>query len=321
MPFHLPHHHHTHSEPSNTHNNYYSATNAIFQSGQTLGSVGAPTTYYDPKKTSISENPEQRAYPQDSTNTHPSLLSPNPIGYTSRDQSLTVGLSSHPPSAYDHTRHIGRLQENSQVSQPGSAMSDVHHYGAPPSYGNDNATPNHQLPGTLQPGLPQRPNMHIGPVNTAPAIPTLPQIQTQMQQPPSSARPSTNHSHSYSRSSPGGFDTPKYKPFSNKTPETTKYISPTSNYAPPPGQGPSSYSPLGLADIRPRADTVLSGNTFSPEPIVENVDIIQYPTNSNYVTPWPIYAADWCKWTPKGSNVAAGKVAIGSYLEDNHNYV
>lgn len=98
-------------------------------------------------------------------------------------------------------------------------------------------------------------------------------------------------------------------------------MSPPTNTIPPQNQDQNSYSPLGLADIRPRADTGLSGTTFSPEQVVENVDVVQYPTNSNYVTPWPIYAADWCKWTPKGGNTAAGKVAIGSYLEDNHNYV
>lgn len=47
---------------------------------------------------------------------------------------------------------------------------------------------------------------------------------------------------------------------------------------------------------------------------------IQHPTNSNYLAPWPIFAVDWCKWPPK-TNVSQGKIAIGSYLEDNHNYI
>lgn len=112
---------------------------------------------------------------------------------------------------------------------------------------------------------------------------------------------------------------PRYKPFSN-TPEQNKYNSPTS-YGPQTPQGPPSYSPLGLADIRPRADTTLSDQTlFSPVPVQDN-DIMQYPTNSNYVAPWPIYAADWCKWPPRSSTGSAGKVAIGSYLEDGHNYI
>lgn len=186
------------------------------------------------------------------------------------------------------------------------------------------------VPGTLQPGLPARPNQGLGASSTAPSLPTLPQIHTQMQQHQQqqqqqqslSARPpGMSHSHSYSRSSPGNMDTPKYKPFSNKTPEAAKYMSPPNPYAPPPGQGPSSYSPLGLSDIRPRADTVLSDTTFSHSTVATDNEPVSYATNSNYIAPWPIYAVDWCKWTPKGSSTASGKVAIGSYLEDNHNYV
>jgi len=33
-----------------------------------------------------------------------------------------------------------------------------------------------------------------------------------------------------------------------------------------------------------------------------------------------MFAVDWCKWPPK-TNTSAGKIAIGSYLEDNHNYI
>ena len=40
---------------------------------------------------------------------------------------------------------------------------------------------------------------------------------------------------------------------------------------------------------------------------------------SNYMAQWPMYAFDWCKWRPQGNG--AGKLAIGSYLEDGHNYV
>jgi WD repeat-containing protein 68 len=37
------------------------------------------------------------------------------------------------------------------------------------------------------------------------------------------------------------------------------------------------------------------------------------------MAPWALYAFDWCKWAPQGNS--AGKLAIGSYLEDGHNYV
>jgi len=44
------------------------------------------------------------------------------------------------------------------------------------------------------------------------------------------------------------------------------------------------------------------------------------PGNSNYLGPWPVYAFDWCKWPVHGNN-SAGKMAVGSYLEDTHNFV
>jgi DDB1- and CUL4-associated factor 7 len=158
--------------------------------------------------------------------------------------------------------------------------------------------------------------------NTAPQIPTLPnlpQISTQMQQ-QQQQRPATmSHSHSYSRSSPGLMEQTKYKPFTN-TPEQNKYNSPTS-YGPQTPQGPPSYSPLGLADIRPRADTTLSDTTPYTPALTTDTDIMQYPTNSNYVAQWPIYAVDWCKWPPRSNSSSAGKIAIGSYLEDGHNYI
>ena len=128
--------------------------------------------------------------------------------------------------------------------------------------------------------------------------------------------------HSYSKSSPGtSMDpgTPRYKAFSNNTPDASKYMSPAS-YAPPSSSlGPQSHSPLGLADIRPRTEATLGDVHLSPGgPVLE--DPLQYATNSNYLAPWPIFAVDWCKWQPK-NNVSYGKIAVGSYLEDNHNYI
>lgn len=151
----------------------------------------------------------------------------------------------------------------------------------------------------------------------------LPQISTQLHQAPSlSARPPPNHAHSYSNSSPGNIDpgTPKYKAYgSGGTPDTTqKFISPTSR-APPSSVLSPSYSPLGLADIRSRTDTLMNDIQFSTGGATQ-IEEQQYPTNSNYLAPWPIFALDWCKWPPK-SSIGAGKIAIGSYLEDNHNYI
>ncbi|KAI4107006.1 MAG: hypothetical protein L6R37_001899 [Teloschistes peruensis] len=48
-----------------------------------------------------------------------------------------------------------------------------------------------------------------------------------------------------------------------------------------------------------------------------------FSTNSNYMAPWPVYAFDWCKWPVQSQNSgdAAGKMAIGSFVEDGHNFI
>lgn len=136
-------------------------------------------------------------------------------------------------------------------------------------------------------------------------------------------RPQINVSHAYSRSSPAApnYDAPNtYHPYTPTTPGATAshYASPseTSKYGTIGSQRHVSNTPLGLADIRPRADSSMSdgphGN-FGSE--VSNAQ----PGPSNYIAPWAIYAFDWCKWPAQGNG--AGKVAVGSYLEDGHNFV
>ena len=332
MPFHTPRHSHSVSDASQSHDNYYAATNAIYSAGQSVNSVGSPTSSWSGQAHARNpyappdQHPYQLPQPNGNGMTIPYRAAPPPNTVPSQS-------SNDPhPSQFLHTRRISTLSgqgHDPQSQHPGSAMSDVHHYGQPPAYAGDNvsinvqpSTPGHApssgMPGSLQAGQSSRPQMMAASSSSGPQLPTLPnlpQISTQMQQ--QQQRPATlSQTHSYSRSSPGGMEQPKYKPFSN-TPEQNKYNSPSS-YGP---QGLPSYSPLGLADIRPRADTTLSeGNLFSPA-VTQDNDIMQYPTSSNYVAPWPIYAADWCKWPPRSNMGSAGKVAIGSYLEDGHNYI
>lgn len=346
MPFHIPRHQHHLSDPQFGHDNYYSAANAIYSTGHTLTSAGPPNPQWNEPNnpnltfsnapTTAPENRPYQAQPNTNGNGNGTVIPyrPGPSAYSGGLS--TISDSQPAPYQPDLRRSltVGRQQaEEFHLNQQGTAMSDVHHYGAPPAYGGeglsikiDPSTPQHPssaasnpVPGTLQPGLASRP-APLAASNTAPSIPTLPQISTQMQQPSLSARPMTlNHSHSYSRSSPGAMDQPKYKPFSN-TPEGSKYPPTTNSYMPTTPQGLSSYSPLGLADIRTRTDPSFADTTFGPVVTQEN-EIAQYPQNSNYTAPWPIYAVDWCKWPPRSNNGSAGKVAIGSYLEDNHNYV
>lgn len=78
--------------------------------------------------------------------------------------------------------------------------------------------------------------------------------------------------------------------------------------------GGSRNTPLGLADIRPRADSSLSDGFPGGYDQANS-----QPGTSNYLAPWALYAFDWCKWPSTGNG--AGKLAIGSYLEDGHNFI
>ncbi|KIW71873.1 hypothetical protein PV04_00102 [Phialophora macrospora] len=339
MPSHFPHRHHTFSDSQYKHDNFYSAANAIYSAGQTLSSVGAPNPQYlDNNRNTPTTASDSRSYlppSQPNTNGNGTVIPYRPGPPPSSYQSVQEAQPGQYQPGLRRSLTVGRQQaEELHLNPQGSAMSDVHHYGAPPAYSGDGlsikiepSTPQHPttvasqpIPGTLQPGGPASRPATLGASGTAPSLPTLPQIATQLQQPPLSARPMTlNHTHSYSRSSPGAMDQPKYKPFSN-TPEQSKFASTPSSYMPQTPLGPSSYSPLGLADIRQRTEPTFSDTPFSPG-VAQESEVSPYPQNSNYNAPWPIYAMDWCKWPPRSGSGSSGKVAIGSYLEDNHNYI
>jgi WD repeat-containing protein 68 len=155
-------------------------------------------------------------------------------------------------------------------------------------------------------------------------------LQIQTQNPPVTAPAKSaniNPSHGYSRSSPAGaFDSQRYVPYPG-TPDAAKFNSPSSQkYTPTQSQQAGiSNSPLGLADIRP-SGPMGDGPTGANPYLYEDEQSI--PTNSNYVAPWATYALDWCKWSVHphsgggaGHGPGAGKIALGSYLEDGHNYV
>jgi DDB1- and CUL4-associated factor 7 len=318
MPYHPNQQASNQSSPPYPQDNYYANYNA----GQNLGSVGAPATQWTGAKSATAGAPNDQAY---GTNGDRAIDTsrPGPTSWASDSQAQY--------QTPRRTLTIGRAEHELHIPHTGSAMSDVHHYGAPPAYGGDQfsvnvqqATPTHgqhssnPLPSTLQPGMSNRPGALQA--NSSPsAIPTLPQISTQMQHTPGVSRSMTqSHSHSYSRSSPGNMDQPRYKPFSN-TPETTRYPTSNSN-APQTPSAASPYSPLNLASIRTQAE-----GGFNTEqalsPLPSDSQNPYYQMSSSYVAPWPIYAVDWCKWPPRANDNGAGKVAIGSYLEDNHNYV
>lgn len=365
MPFHSHHHSTSSASHQNAPSNPPGTASGIYQTAQTLGTIGAPTGNLR-IATSGAIGPAVAESPY-SSGAHSTTLSggvhpPSASGVgisspatgasmsapvsaaTSRPfeaprrantmtrQSEELHLHSSPmtPAQHGYHQQSPRTQHHShQGSQDYTANTGPPHinfHQATPSnssYSNPPSASNH--PGSLQPGSSSRPLPLSS--NTAPAaVPTIPQIQTQMQQYVIPPRPANlSHSHSYSRSSPsGGLDSQKYVPYPG-TPETAKYP-PQSNpkyTSTQSQQGALSNSPLGLADIRPRAGSGLSDGPTSAHPYSYDEESL-LSTESNYQAPWPIYAFDWCKWPVhhySGGSGGAGKVAVGSYLEDGHNYV
>lgn len=229
--------------------------------------------------------------------------------------------SNAPPLQYASQQHAQQYQA--------SPMSYTPHHQQSSSFGVQQpgqmaGTPQ-GLPGALQPA---RGNVRPA-VNTQYSASnvqqTPPPFQTNAQQ-YTSQTPRQTPLHAHSRSSPGAMDrTPsssaqKYIPFNSQTPNQTPLssnpkafnaLSSHSNVVAP------SHSPLNLTDIRSRTfsdanDPSTSTNVFSYS---------DTPANSNYLAPFPTYAFDWCKWPVQGGGSGAGKMAVGSFLEDPHNFI
>ena len=330
MPLHGQHHSSSPSPQYDDPTSQPGTASGTYQAAQTVDSIGASgneSTYPSSGKVVDFGSGVQTAPPIAS-------------GLPGPDPSALASNSTHLFETPRRAQTINRQSEELHIPPAGSAMSGQQsrdpsqHYsyhssqditGRGPGISVHQATPQGSqhpasssgmsLPGPLQSGRP-------GPssANTAPStIPTLPQTLTHPHRYSSPSRSSiSNHSHNYSRSSPVGLDQHKYIPFVN-TPENSKFVSPTSqkHISQTPLSG-ASYSPLGLADIRPRADSGLSDGPLSANPYTNE----GLPTNSNYLAPWAVYAFDWCKWpVQQQSGDAAGKMAIGSYVEDGHNFV
>lgn len=329
----------------------------IYQAAAALGSIGAPmgnlrvatsgqtsagTDAFQPASSGNVQSPleHQQAY---SSGGHTATAPPAAQSSFDAPRRAPTGSSNRAP---DSELHIATSTASASASsQQQQQQQQQHLYNSPDNYSAPNiqlqqATPgstqygaqSQSIPNALQPAAgaaQQRPAASSA--YTAPAmVPTQTQIPSNAQQYTLPTRSNTIHqsqqsphsSHGYSRSSPAGLGPDqKYIPFSN-TPEQPKYApnTPSQKYYPSTPSGAASHSPLGLADIRPRANSTMDqeggaghGNAMMSE---QN----KVPTNSNYLAPWSIYAYDWCKWNVPGGN-SAGKMAVGSYLEDNHNFV
>jgi len=241
-----------------------------------------------------------------------------PSQYQASRRTGTYSSSQGDPNVSQHQQHQGQSPRDYAATGPPPhiKLDPVQSYGQQPG-----ALQN--VPNVLQPGgMAARQQAQL-PSNAPP--PTVSSMQSQSdyhsthQSPSKSASLALTHS-SYSRSSPSGYEpasSSSYMPYSptaaGTTASSSQYMSPTE---PKYSSSAGSQRPLGLADIRPRADSSLSdglpGSSDSP---LANIK----PRTSQYVAPWALYAIDWCKWAPQGNS--AGKLAVASYLEDGHNFV
>lgn len=226
------------------------------------------------------------------------------------------------------------LHMSSGMGHPGQQLSprDYSSTGAPhinleqaspnlsqlPGYQGPGAVPNVLQPGGLSGRVPTVPS------NSGPSLASMQQPQSEYQSHPHQTPGKPGLSlHAYSRSSPsapyegGGSG---YLPYTPTTPggsaSSSQFMSPSEPKYSSSSSRNISNTPLGLADIRPRADSSLSDGL----PGTPGYELAANQSRtSNYMAPWAMYAFDWCKWAPQGNS--AGKLAIGSYLEDGHNYV
>ncbi|KAH7353970.1 WD40-repeat-containing domain protein [Plectosphaerella cucumerina] len=215
-----------------------------------------------------------------------------------------------PPSGMSHSGQMSPREYPPTGAGPQIKLDQASPGSA--SYHGGSAVPNVLQPGGMGGGRP--PAMTA---NTAPTLPT--QAQQQPDYASSSKPPTLNLTHSYSRSSPAaGYEgQSSFSPYTPTTPGGTaapsQFMSPLNA---PGSQRNFSNTPLGLADIRPRADSSMSEGL----PGTSGYELANtQPAASNYLAPWALYAFDWCKWAPQGNS--AGKLAVGSYLEDGHNFI
>ncbi|KAF3480893.1 WD repeat protein [Arthroderma uncinatum] len=207
---------------------------------------------------------------------------------------MPSGNASIPQNEPRQDQHNPNLPSLLSIQQQSGSQQQQQHQQFPNSNAGNNA-----LPGALQPG----PASRQGPSSTLNSSSGVPSQLAVPMTP--SKQSSLNQLQSYP-SSPGI--------------DQQRYHQPSNMMSPPSaGQSTTPYSPLGLADIRPHMDLARVDDSASSS-AMNNGDM-QTPKNSNYLAPWGLYALDWCKWPAAPNTNSAGKIALGSYLEDTHNYI
>ncbi|KAK5135102.1 hypothetical protein LTR08_005627 [Meristemomyces frigidus] len=345
MPFHS--HRHIQQPPTNT-------ATAIAQAAGTLGAVANPTFQRlgttSAGTDSFAHSSETSAHVSSSGDSSDRMAGPLQAGRLALDPSAPMSApgstmpSESQQSGAPRRAHTQRGSEDMRLPASAASMQynpqyqqayqDSPYSNAPPAFNLQHAAPHGSqassvvpsnagsVPGALQPGGSSRP----GPLSAYTAPATVPTMQSQpvhtnaqqYSQGPVISRSNTLHSHS--RSSPAGMDgSQKYIPF-NQTPTQTPIASNPKAYnlshTQTPTAGPS-HSPLNLTDIRSRAVSDANEAGLGMGTLFSYSDAA---TNSNYLAPFATYAYDWCKWPVMGGS-SAGKMAIGSYLEDPHNFI
>lgn len=333
MPFNLHSHHRSasSSSPQNNDAHFPPLGAGLLQTAQNLASFGAPLGSIAALSSRTTAGSD-RQYSSGGTtsNSNPGGQAASQSTHTMQQSNLSTAAApiSGAINQYEtprRNRHPDELHLSSNAANMPSQrvpVSPRDYTSAGPRISLEQATPEtvqyqnagQQLPGSLRPGPTS--------INTAPAVPTVGQSVAQEQYSTPSRTSALGLTHNYTRSSPAGFENQGYTAFTPTTPsggEQGHFASSTSQkYTPQNSQRTVSNTPLGLADIRPRADSGLSDGVPGANPYsYDGVNAV--PTNSNYLAPWAIYAFDWCKWPAQ--NHDAGKVAVGSYLEDGHNFV
>lgn len=326
----LPSHHKSTSTSSigNSNKISFSTTSGLLGAAQALGSVGAPAANLhnsaintlQPSPASLQRGPAQGR-------THIRSIS----GYETAFLPEPSVLSNAPPFNSTRSSVSTQVQEELQLhlGTSNKGIEQQNHSSnilgntrtSHPQINIDRASPtrqsrsNEQLPGVLQSGSgrPRPPSLE--------RVPTIPSVALEMSQDSYGIplRPSATHSHSFPASNPtGGYDGQNFSPFAASSSDAGRLVSPSQKYLPSDSRRNVPSSPLGLADIRPRTDSTITDILPGANPYSYDGNTVQ-PTTSNYLAPWALYAFDWCKWPVQSDD--AGKVAVGSYLEDGHNFV
>jgi WD repeat-containing protein 68 len=277
-----------------SHSNKKSIATGLGLSTASLGAVGAPSSLADiqrqqqqhPDQIAFHHQPNQQATQQVASSSHlgsnrVAASAPAPAFSTSANSAMS-GLDQTP------NKPDFNIQPSSQPQQHN--MSNL---------------PNTLLPGASSSSS-SRPPTAATTYSAPQTIPTMPPPINTNQQQYTPRPPTLNPQHSHSRSSPAGMDQ-KYIAFSSTPTKSYNSVTPS-----------SSHSPLGLADIRPRTNSDLLNRHGSQSAAM--YDYAPSQTNCSYMAPWAAYSFDWCKWPVPNGN-SCGKMAIGSYLEDPHNFV